>query len=209
MSTSARGYHYGGLRAALIAAAVEMVEAGEPYSMRAVARRVNVSPTAPYRHFADRSALDSAVAVEGFKDLRTRLVATLQAVPDTEDAVGVLSELGVAYVAFALHRPALFRLMFGNECDDSDSDRVQASQRLHAVLREVLARLFPEQASPALATALWGLVHGLACLHLDGKYRPEPLDEVAARVRAAIAAVLFARLPRASASGVSREPTAS
>lgn len=190
MSTSPRSYHHGDLRAALVVAAVEMLEAGEPYSMRAVARRADVSPTAPYRHFADRSALDSAVAVEGFKDLRARLSAALEAAPDEVDPAQVLGELGVTYVAFALRRPALFRLMFGGECDDSDSDRVHASQELHAVLGEVLTRLFPGQASPTLATALWGLAHGLAFLHLDGKYRPGPPEEVAARVRDAVAAVL-------------------
>lgn len=193
MSTSVRGYHHGDLRAALVSAAVETLEAGDPYSMRAVARRADVSPTAPYRHFADRSALDSAVAVEGFKDLNACLAEALESAPDAEDPIEVLSGLGVTYVSFALRRPALFRLMFGGECDDSDSDRVQASQALHAVLGEVLARLFPGQALPSLATALWGLAHGLAFLHLDGKYRPEPLDEVAERVRGAVAAVLSVR----------------
>ncbi|MGP5364927.1 TetR-like C-terminal domain-containing protein [Brachybacterium tyrofermentans] len=154
----------------------------------------DVSPTAPYRHFADRSALDSAVAVEGFKDLNARLAAALESVPDAGDPVEVLSGLGVAYVDFALRRPAVFRLMFGNECDAADSDRVQASQELHAVLGDVLARLFPDAASPALATALWGLAHGLAFLHLDGKYRPEPADEVAERIRAAVAATLAIQL---------------
>lgn len=190
MSTTARTYHHGDLRAALVTSAIEMLEAGESYSMRAVARRAGVSPTAPYRHFADRSALDSAVAVEGFKDLRDAMARALADVPADASPVDVLAELGVSYVDFALRRPAVFRLMFGNECDTADSDRVQASQELHAVLGDVLGRLFPDAASPALATALWGLAHGLAFLHLDGKYRPEPADEVAERVRAAAAAIL-------------------
>jgi AcrR family transcriptional regulator len=195
VSTSAKAYHHGDLRAALVASAVEMLEAGEAYSMRAVARRAGVSPTAPYRHFADRSALDSAVAVEGFKDLRGALGRALGEVPDDASPVDVIAELGVAYVDFALRRPAVFRLMFGGECDTADSDRVQASQALHAVLGDVLTRIFPGQASPALATALWGLAHGLAFLHLDGKYRPEPVDEVADRVRAAAAAILAVQQP--------------
>lgn len=195
MSTSARSYHHGDLRAALVAAAIETLEAGEPYSMRAVARRANVSPTAPYRHFTDRSALDSAVAVEGFKDLSACLAEALGPVRGGKDPIEVLPGLGVAYVSFALRRPALFRLMFGGECDDSDSDRVQASQALRAVLEEALAGLFPGQALPALAAALWSLAHGLAFLHLDGKYRPEPADEVADRVRAAVTAILSLSRP--------------
>ncbi|WP_129657758.1 TetR/AcrR family transcriptional regulator [Rothia uropygialis] len=190
MSTSARAYHHGDLRATLVTSAIEILEAGESYSMRAVARRAGVSPTAPYRHFRDRSALDSAVAVEGFNDLREALALTLAESPADAGPNEVLGGLGVAYVGFALRRPAVFRLMFGNECDTADSERVLASQQLHAVLSDVLVRLFPEAAPPALATALWGLAHGLAFLHLDGKYRPEPAEEVAERVRASVAALL-------------------
>lgn len=190
MSTSQRSYHHGDLRAALVSSAVEMLEADEPYSMRAVARRAGVSPTAPYRHFADRTALDSAVAVEGFRDLTACLEAADDPMAVDEDPVEVLSRLCVVYVSFALRRPALFRLMFGNDRDDSASDRVQASQALHAVLGDVLARVLPGEATPSLSTALWGLAHGLAFLHLDGKYHPEPSDEVAGRVRAAVVAVL-------------------
>lgn len=189
MSTSTMSYHHGDLRAALVTTAIEMLEAGETYSMRAVARRAGVSPTAPYRHFADREALDSAVAVEGFVDLRNSLARALSETAEGAQPAEVLAEFGLAYVAFALRRSAVFRLMFGNACDEEDSDRVQASQAMHTLLNDVLTRLFPQQASPELATGLWSLAHGLAFLHLDGKYRPEPFDEVATRVRAAAAAV--------------------
>lgn len=191
MSTSQRSYHHGDLRAALITSAVELLETGDTYSMRAVARHAGVSPTAPYRHFSDRDALDSAVAVEGFRALGDALAETLDASGGATEAAHVIAELGVAYVGFALRRPAVFRLMFGNECDRENSDRVQASQALHTMLGEALDRFFPDRASPELATALWSLAHGLAFLHLDGKYRPEPAAGVASRVRAAITAILL------------------
>jgi len=184
--TSEKSYHHGDLRAALLTAAIESLEADEPFSMRAVARRAGVSPTAPYRHFVDREALDAAVAVEGFKDLRGE-VAELAASARSVDDV---AELAATYVAFALRRPAVFRLMFGNECDAADSQRVQAANELHRVLDGVVERIFPGADVGALGTALWGLAHGLAFLHLDGKLRPDPADEVARRVRSAVAAVL-------------------
>lgn len=172
-----------------------MLEGGEPYSMRAVARRAGVSATAPYRHFPDRDALDSAIAVEGFEDLRGALAHALRSVAADAGPADTLGELGVAYVDFALRRPALFRLMFGNECDEESSDRVQAAQALHSVLGDVIARLFPGKATPELATALWSLAHGLAFLHLDGKYRPEPADEVAARVRSSVETLFTVKAP--------------
>ncbi|MFB9649472.1 TetR/AcrR family transcriptional regulator [Curtobacterium pusillum] len=189
VSTSADRYHHGDLRAALLAAAVETLEAGETFSLRAVARRAGVSATAPYRHFPDRRALDSAVAVAGFQDLRSDLVDALGALPGSSAPVEVIATLGTAYVEFALRRPAVFRLMFGNECDDADSERVQAAEELHDLLHRVLERLFPGTAVSDLSTALWSTAHGLAFLHLDGKLRPEPLSEVTDRVRASVVAI--------------------
>ncbi|WP_350258882.1 TetR/AcrR family transcriptional regulator [Scrofimicrobium sp. R131] len=190
MSTSEKTYHHGDLRAALLTAAVELLELGEPFSMRAVARRAGVSQTAPYRHFADRAALDNAVAAAGFDDLTSELSAALATMPEGADLEEVLSQLGVAYVMFALNRPAEFRIMFGNECDEADAERVLAAQKLHALLENVLAGEVPPDQVPDASLALWGMAHGLAFLHLDGKLRPSPVDEVQARVRAAVSGVL-------------------
>ncbi|AGC45338.1 TetR family transcriptional regulator [Myxococcus stipitatus DSM 14675] len=193
MSTSSKGgYHHGDLRAALLEAAMQMLEEGEPFSLRAVARRAGVSPTAPYRHFADREALESALATEGFRELKARLTEG-RALPASASE---LAELGVAYVHFALERPALFRLMFGQPCSDTHDERVQAASELRDLLALLLAHIFPEADAPSLATAAWGLVHGLAFLHLDGKLPATPRKDVAIRVRTAFEAILSANAPR-------------
>ena len=189
MSMSARAYHHGDLRGALLTAAMQMLEQGEPFSMRAVARRAGVSPTAPYRHFADRDALESALAAEGLRDLKADLTEG-RAMPSS---VSDLAELGVVYVRFALRRPALFRLMFGNECDDTNDQRVRAAAELHELLALVMANVFPGADAAALATAGWGLAHGLAFLHLDGKLTASTAEEVEARVRSASEAIYSAR----------------
>lgn len=181
-------YHHGNLRAGLIEAAMGMLESGEAFSLRAVARRAGVSQTAPYRHFADREALESALAVAGFRDLKKDLIE-VHGLPSTPDQV---ADVAVAYVDFALRRPALFRLMFGNECDPDDAERVRASGELHELVAAALTAVFPD-AEPALATAVWGLAHGLAFLHLDGKLDASERDQVHERVRAAFAAILADR----------------
>ncbi|MFF4083521.1 TetR/AcrR family transcriptional regulator [Streptomyces sp. NPDC001777] len=186
MSTSEKsGYHHGDLRAALLSSAMEMLEGGEPFSLRAVARRAGVSPTAPYRHFKDRDALESALAVEGFRDL----LADLGGGRDLPASLPDLAEFAVAYVAFALRRPALFRVMFGKPCDDADDERVKAADALHELLADALDRVFPDADAPALATAGWGLAHGLTCLYLDGKLQAASGEEVADRVRGAFLAI--------------------
>ena len=165
---------------------MQMLEDGRPFSLRAVAREAGVSATAPYRHFADRDALESALAAQGFKDLKADLVEGRD-LPSTSSE---LADFGVAYVGFALRRPALFRLMFGNECDDTDDERVKAAAELHELLAAMLGAVFPDSDADALATACWALVHGLAFLHLDGKLATEPRAEVDDRVRRSFAAVL-------------------
>ncbi|HBY24219.1 MAG: TetR/AcrR family transcriptional regulator [Propionibacteriaceae bacterium] len=179
-------YHHGDLRATLVSAGMAMLEESEPFSLRALARRAGVSPTAPYRHFPDREALESALAVEGLRALMVELAAN-GATPTSSEQI---AELAVRYVRFALARPALFRLMFGRECDDQDDDRVRAAGALHAYLAEVLGRVYPNADSDILATAGWSTAHGLAFLHLDGKLPNSDPAAIDARVRATFAAIL-------------------
>lgn len=187
-ATTRESYHHGNLRATLIDTAMEMLEDGEAFSLRAVARRAGVSQTAPYRHFADREALESALAVQGFRDLKQSLIE-VHGLPTTPDQV---ADLAVAYVDFALRRPALFKLMFGNACDPTDAERVRASDELHELVAAALTSVFPD-ADPALATAGWGLAHGLAFLHLDGKLAADDIAQVHDRVRSAFSAVFANR----------------
>ena len=179
-------YHHGDLRAALLDAANAMLEEGAPLSLRALARRAGVSPTAPYRHFADKEALESALAVQGLQDLFAELTAGKPAPASAKD----VAELGVRYVRFALRRPGLFKLMFGQECDDQNDERVLAAAALHHYLADVTGRVFPDANADDLATAGWGLAHGLAFLHLDGKLSNDKPRVIDKRVRAAYAAVL-------------------
>ena len=190
MSASKATYHHGDLRAACVRAAMELLEEGgeTALSLRAVARRAGVSPAAPYRHYADREALVSAVAAVGYRELAERLAAAHPS-PSTPEQ---LARVAVAYVQFALERPALFRIMFGEPCDRDNDERVAATAAVTLYVREIAGRSFPQADADALATAIWALVHGLAFLHLDGKLDARSPQVVADRVIAAIKALLTA-----------------
>jgi AcrR family transcriptional regulator len=183
-------YHHGDLQAALVDAAMELLEddGASALSLRAVARRAGVSPAAPYRHYEDREALVSAVAGVGYRQLAEQLVAAHPA-PSTPNQ---LAAVAVAYVRFALDRPALFRIMFNEPCDRDNDERVAATEAVFGYVRSIVDRCFPGADANALATALWALVHGLACLHLDGKLDASDPQVVARHVRAAVRAVLAA-----------------
>src|SRR6516164_5193274 len=105
---STRPYRHGNLPVALLAAAREILdESGmQAVGLRETARRVGVSATAAYRHFASKEDLLASVAAEGFRELGL-------AMETGRRGVNPLSRAGLAYVEFALQNRGLFRLMFG------------------------------------------------------------------------------------------------
>jgi AcrR family transcriptional regulator len=188
MPSSSTRYHHGDLRAACLRAAMELLEqdGAADLSVRAVARRAGVSPGAPYRHYADRDALVSAVAAEGYRELAGYLSA---AHPSPSTPVD-LAAVAVAYVQFALEHPALFRTMFSDPCDGHSSERVAATTAIAEYVGALVRRAFPGADPDALSTAIWAVVHGLAFLHLDGKLDTSTPEAVADRVRVAVLALV-------------------
>ncbi|MEU3605511.1 TetR/AcrR family transcriptional regulator [Streptomyces sp. NPDC035033] len=184
-------YHHGDLRAACLRAARELLEedGSAGLSLRAVARRAGVSATAPYRHYADREALVSAVAAEGYRELAGHLSAAHPA-PATPDD---LAAVAIAYVQFALEHPPLFRAMFAEPCDPTNEERVAATEAISEYVRGIVRDAFPGvEDTEALATTVWALVHGLAFLHLDGKLDSSTPETVAKQVRASVIALFGA-----------------
>jgi len=148
------------LREKLVSQALAMLEEGEEPSLRAVARASGVSAMAPYRHFADKAALLSAVSEQGFAALAGALAAA-DADPDPRAA---LVAQGLAYLGFARARPALFRLMFASDFKLEPKDDAGA----FALLANRVASLGPRDPQAATLTA-WAVAHGLAMLALDGR----------------------------------------
>lgn len=177
-------YHHGHLRAALLKEAARMIaeDGAEHVTMRALSRRVGVSRTAPYRHFADKEALLVAVAAEGFTRLTMRLQAI--AVADPDDALTRFQDMGGAYIQFALDNPAHYRLMYGKEAlrrtqyPDLQAAADDAYEELVALIEtyQETGAIKPEN-SHALAYIAWSTVHGLASLLVDGQmdYRDDPI----------------------------------
>jgi len=170
MTTSTKPYHHGDLRRQLIAVGeAVLAERGMAgLSLREVARRLDVSHNAPFKHFASREALLAAMAEAGFEELGQRL-ADADAGPAETAAV----DRGLAYVTFALERPAIFRLMFSGEVK---AERYPGlSERAERSLSGVTAHVADSFGAEALAEATlsaWAFVHGLAHLLLDGQIPP-------------------------------------
>jgi len=158
---SAKTYHHGDLRNALLDAARAILEEEglAALSLRAVARRAGVSHAAPYRHFPNHEALLVELAVEGFGELRSELrgaVAPSEPVPDR------ISQVGAAYMRFAARRPALLRLMFGPQLPG----RLDHPQ-LHAAADSIGEEIGNALNDPTLGLATWAAMHGLAMLSIE------------------------------------------
>src|SRR5215469_11375677 len=69
---SAKPYHHGNLRRALLDEALRTIQMHgvEHLTLRTVGERLGVSRSALYRHFADKQSLLATVGKEGFRMLR-------------------------------------------------------------------------------------------------------------------------------------------
>lgn len=130
---SNKSYHHGNLRAELLEAAINQLRetSAEDLSLRALARSVGVSQTAPYRHFSDKGELLAAMATRGYRALFQALNTTSQRTGDSPSEQ--LFAFAHTYVSYAADNPSLFKLMFG--------PAVQTSEK-YPELREVTRATF-------------------------------------------------------------------
>jgi len=189
-SVSRPTYHHGDLREALLQAAKALIaEAGiENLSLRKLAERAGVSRTAPYHHFSDKNDLLCAIAAQGF---RRRHAETLVMFEDRAlTARQKFEQYIFGYVRFAANNPEQYELMFGRS--------IWKQKKSTQELRDVAYPCFQHQVEmvsswqncgllsgeSALRTSqvIWGAVHGIAKLFIDGIYTDAAqIEEVSQR----------------------------
>jgi AcrR family transcriptional regulator len=172
-------YHHGDLTNALTQAAVHLASTGGPEAvvLREAARRVGVSATAAYRHFASHQDLMRAVKDRSLAALAATMQRELAAIAPTcnpiEDGLRRLRAAGNGYLHFALRQPGLFRTAFfrgGVSATASpDLGAYRAFQLVSEILDDLVAcgGISPDR-RPYAPVATWSAVHGLAMLLLDG-----------------------------------------
>jgi AcrR family transcriptional regulator len=169
-----RSYHHGNLRAELLEQAIEQLRSTPPeqLSLRAIARALGVSQTAPYRHFADKEALLAALAAQGYEHLLGRLHGARARAGDV--AADQLRAVARAYVDFAAEESQLFKLMFGPLAQPSarHPELREVSRETLYLVQAILAHgmqrhEFRDQDAIYLANAAWAGIHGVATLRID------------------------------------------
>lgn len=180
-----RSYHHGNLRRALLDEALATIRAEgvDGLTLRGIGARLGVSRSALYRHFADKHALLTAVATEGFRTLREQLVEAWESGGRNDAA---FRAMGVSYIRFAVSNPSHYRVMFGGFVAQPTHDPELAAEgetafialvnALAALQREGVMR---DDDTLLMAQHVWALVHGIAMLAIDGQLRdPHALDDL-------------------------------
>ena len=173
-----RQYHHGDLRNALLNGAEEMIETAgiDSLSLRKLADNVGVSRTALYHHFSDKSALLCAITQRQFErwnDFQRQQYD--EGAPTTEQIRIVVQN----YLEQATRRPMFYDLMFGavvwqhgtpdealrSTAYEAFSDFVKFIERWQQ--DGVITTELP---ASQLSRVIWGMMHGLARLLIDGIY---------------------------------------
>jgi AcrR family transcriptional regulator len=163
-------------RSKIIDAAREMFASDgvEAVTMRAIADRIEYTPTAIYHHFRDKQALLQELCAQDYGSLARTFVR----VGRIEDPVERLRRIGLGYLDFALEHPSHYRFMFMTRKPDGfsgagDLQRGNPEEDAYAFLRDTVAegiltgRFRPEFSdAEELAQIMWSGVHGVISLHL-------------------------------------------
>jgi AcrR family transcriptional regulator len=176
------------IRDRLVEAGLRLLEDGGPEALQArrLAAEIGASTMAVYTHFGGMRQLVEAVAREGF----ARFSRLLADVPETEDPVADLFELGVAYHDHAVDNPQLYRVMFGvtapaghrlvgvdmNELMMSGNfpEGAEAFGTLVRAVERVLAAGDGTTGEDAVGAAsqIWSATHGYVLLEIAGYFGP-------------------------------------
>ena len=165
-------YHHGHLAESLLDAVDEIAtQFGlESVTLRACAKLVGVSPSSAFRHYADKRALLTAFATRALQQLTTALATSKETANQTGD--DAFRAVSLAYIQFALQKPAFFRAMWREETIYANDEAYMLAthelrQQLQGGFADTITDCDPESLS-AQELLAWSAVHGLANLFVDG-----------------------------------------
>lgn len=149
------------------------VELGyEATTMRAIAERIEYTPTAIYHHFKNKEAMLAELCAADFR----ALAAAFRKIGRIEDPIERLRKSGKTYVEFGLDHPRQYQLMFMTRKPTEIMTTLHSadpSEDAYTFLRDTCAaaiatgRLRPEyDDAEELALMAWSSLHGLLALHI-------------------------------------------
>ena len=172
---SKRGYHHGNLRAALITAALRLIEQRGPtgFTLSEAAREAGVTPAAVYRHFEGREDLIAECARIGYGIFAELLEHAYDG--GKPSALKAFEQTGRAYLAFARRYPGHYIAMFESGISVQRTPELNdVATRALGVLEhaaEDLSQHIPADRRPPpqmFSAHIWALSHGVVELFSRG-----------------------------------------
>lgn len=165
------------LRADTLSAARELIQK-EGYgglTIRKLAKRMECSPMALYSYFADKQALLTALALEGFEKVAKRFDSTV-----SRDPLTALRKILLDYIAYAEENPFEYRILFLSvetlgEVEQTRQDLQERNPAFGALFKcvETCIKAGVLQGDAfAVSTVLWTGAHGAAALLITAQKFP-------------------------------------
>jgi AcrR family transcriptional regulator len=155
-------------RRALLDAAAALLDTGGPdaVTLREVGARTGVSRSAPYRHFANKETLLTALATNAMNQLGDTLerLATDDDPPEQSLRAALLS-----LVAIGRARPHLYRLMFTTPAGDPTA-AVRAAECTQDLFLDLVGRIVGRQRARHYGALLLTTAHGATSFELSGHF---------------------------------------
>ncbi len=151
-------------------------EGWDAVTTRRLAERIEYSQPVLYSHFAGKTAIVGAVALEGFTELAQLLAERVGATADGRAAVAAVAD---AYLEFAAAHPALYEAMFSLTTDFPFADPASPPplQAGFAALHDALAAATGPDDLGTRTELFWSALHGVVTLTRSGRLPPEQQDE--------------------------------
>ena len=169
-----KSYHHGNLEEALLKVGMKEARASGSRNLGVthLAKLVDVTPMAIYRHFPSGENLKAAISQQAREELARRMA---NAVAKETDVKKRFMATGREYIRFGLEEPGLFSVAF-LDCSElpNREDNPSARGILHdAILDLCNEGLVEPKEVQAVAHFAWSIVHGFTLLasSLD-PYRP-------------------------------------
>jgi AcrR family transcriptional regulator len=149
----------------ILETAIQILEQNgrDALSMRKLAEALDLKAPSLYRHYADKNALEQAIAAQAASQLHAKLE---QAIRPLRSANKVLHQSARTYCAFASEHRELYDLMMA----DFTPAGVPEGKQLWNFVLEIIGRITGDSDDTSAAVALWAFLHGFVTLERNGLF---------------------------------------
>jgi AcrR family transcriptional regulator len=170
----------------ILHAARQLLEQAGPaaVSMRSIANRIGIRAPSLYKHFPDKSAVETALTAHAMQELAEALEAA-----EAIDGPTALTDLTAAYRSYALAHPQMYRLIATQPLERAALPDGLEQRAAAPLLRATGGDI-------NIARAVWAFAHGMVMLELNKRFPPDADVDAAWRSGCAVFERTNRRHPR-------------